>query len=312
MCNQLKAEESDTDLITIYATVCEDIHPNESTSSTRMRATDKACFKALENIGDLSSYRSEYDTHNYNVLIYKLIDTYLEDLTSRTTSQNDTQLCVEVTGFLNKENILLAIEELANQQKDAYPKELQIENNALTLSSPNSLPPKPEIKINDEIAVEKNLDNEAENLANVDDDKFKNNFQTNVFIETTKFFNDTSTNAFQQDIAQILEENKYIKIVTSLSNADYIIKTKVLRAKVDPINKQTNRLQMVIAIELTGTKNDLKLTEHQNRFILFENAENEQSVATSLLRKLLRKATKQILPKIKTPNSNDGSIITPQ
>lgn len=303
----LRAETFDPDIITLYSSVCEAIRPEESTSSTRMRATDKACFKALENIGDLSSYRSQYDDHKYNLLIYKLVDTYLEDLTTRTTSQNELKVCVEITGFLNKNNISSAAAELAETQQEAYPEKLEIEKEALTMPSPNGLPPKPEIKIDEKVAIE-----QAE-IADLPSSvsKAQDNTKTKIFIESTKFFNNTSTNAFQHNIAQVLEERPDIIITTGTNDADYIIKTKVLRAKVDPINKQTNRLQMVIAIELQSTKDDFKLLEHQNRFILFENSEDEQSVASGLLKKLLKKATSQILPKIKNLTYDSGAIITP-
>ncbi|MBE6452712.1 MAG: hypothetical protein E7012_04405 [Alphaproteobacteria bacterium] len=306
------AQDANNELISVYSTVCEDIRENESTSSTRMRATDKACFKALENLGDLSGYKSQYDTHDYNVLIYELIDTYLEDLTTRTISQNDTQICVEITGFLNKNNIQFAITALAEKQQAQYPEKLEIESNALTLPSPNEEMPKPEIKISDKIAIEKTLNGEIEQPEN----EKKNDInlsatKTKIFIESTKFFDGTNTTAFYKDISLILEQNKYLEIATGINDVDYIIKTKVLRAKVDPINKQTNRLQMVIAIELTDVKNETKILEHQNRFILFESSDNEQKVATDLLRKLLKKATKQIMPKIKTMQDKTGAIITP-
>ena len=72
-------------------------------------------------------------------------------------------------------------------------------------------------------------------------------------------------------------------------------------------------MQMVVALELIRTTDSSTLTEHQNRFMLFESTENEQSVAVSLLKKLLRKAAGQILPKIKAkPESYiHSSIITP-
>ena len=192
-----------------------------------------------------------------------------------------------------------------------YPDSLTIEKAALTEPSPTGMPPKPEIKISQDIAVENTLAEEKP-AAPIAAPKVDNG-KTKVFIEKTKFYNNTDTNAFREDIAAPIEENRQLAITNSLSDADYIIKTKVLRAKVDPINKQTNRMQMVVALELIRTTDSSTLTEHQNRFMLFESTENEQSVAVSLLKKLLRKAAGQILPKIKAkPESYiPSSIITP-
>ncbi len=307
-----ETEDQDNGVRAVYATSCEAVRADEAKSSARVRATDKASFKALENLSDLSDYRDKYDAHDYNVLVYTLVDNYLEDLAVRTLEQDNSKICVEVTGYLNQSNIEKAVQDLTAKREAQYPDKLVIEEKNLTEPSPTGLPPKPEIKISEDIAVEKILAEEtppppAPAKAIIDDGR------TKVFIERTKFYNDTSTNAFQADLAAPVEENPRLAVTNSLSDADYIIKTKVLRAKVDPINKQTNRLQMVVALELINTADSSSMTEHQNRFILFESSENEQNVAASLLKKLLRKAARQIMPKIKVREGSRGanSIITP-
>lgn len=294
----------------VYATACEPLRGDEAKSSARTRATDKASFKALENLSDLSDYRSQYDAHDYNVLVYTLVDNYLEDLAARTIEQTDDKICVEVTGYLQQDNIAKAVQELAARQEAQYPDKLSVEEEALTEPSPTALPPKPEPKISKDIAVETLLQEDAP--AETPTTIATNDGRVKVFIERTKFHNGTTTNAFATDLTTGLSENTQLAITNSLSEADYIVRTKVLRAKVDPINKQTSRLQMVVALELINTADSSVLTEHQNRFILFEGTENEQSVAASLLKKLLRKAAQQIAPKIKTQSGAvAGSIITP-
>lgn len=309
----LKAEEfdiADNNIQTIYATLCENIRPEESKSATRARASDMACYKALENISALSNIKEKYDDHDFKVLVYSLIDNYLEDLTVRTTSQDNTQICIELTGYLNKSNIETAIQEIAKEHEEKYPEELMIEKEALTQPSPNNLPPKPDIKISNEIAMEHIFDETLE-----EEVKTKTNTSTgvpNIFIERTNFFNNTSTNAFHADIAQIVNAETTTNITSSLSDADYIIKSRVLRAKVEPLNKKTSRMQMVVAVELEDVKQKTSTKEHQNRFILFEAGENEQSVAANLLKKLLCKATELIVSKLQNEISDSNSMITPQ
>jgi len=295
---------------TIYAALCEQSKNGENRSTTRARASDAACYKALDNLSVLSEYKNKYDPHDYKVLIYSLIDNYLEDLTIRTTSQDENALCIELTGYINKANIALAAEELAQKHEEKYPEQLMLEESALTEPSPNSLPPKPNIKIDEQIAMESIFDDTIPNDSVV---AHKNMQSTNpkLFIERTQFFNNTSTNAFHTDIAQIMNAESQIEIVSSSADADYIIKSRVLRAKVEPINKKTNRLQMVVAVELENMQNNTTIREHQNRFILFDSSENEQNVAASLLKKLLRKATKIVEKKIEKPSSSIGAI-TPQ
>ena len=192
----------------------------------------------------------------------------------------------------------------------------------------NILIPKPEIKISEEIAVDEELITQPEPVlmpeTKEEDSTTKSvpqslqplteaeqNRCTKVFIERTKFFNDTSTNAFFMDISQIIEENPYLCVSMSSQEADYIVKTNVLRAKVDPINKQTNRMQMVISLELTDVENATSIVEHQNRFLLFESTEDEQKVAADLLKKLLIKGSKKIAPRIKAKADISKEVITP-
>lgn len=300
-----KAEDN---IQTLYARVCEPIKEDESKSSARVRATDKACFKAIENISALSVYRDQYDAHDFNVLVYSLVDNHLEDLAARTVSQNNTEVCVEITGYLNILNIEQAIKYIAYKQEDSYPKSLEIEADSIVPPSPNAIPQKPNIKINQEIAVETALEDERKTAQT---SPLKDNDKTKVFIERTEFFDNTTTNAFYADIESLFDDENKNVVTKHLSDANYILKTKVLRAKVDPLNDKTNRLQMVVAIELLNTSDNSSIIEHQNRFILFENGEDEQAVAAPLLKKMLRKAIKQIVPKIKSFVPKKGSVITP-
>lgn len=306
------------DNISVYATACEDIRDGEAKSSVRVRATDKASFKAVENISDLSEYRNSMPGQQFNVLVYNLADNYIEDLAVRTTEQTDEMLCVEVTGYLNRENIakVLAPEEgdtaeSPENESRNYPESLVVETPEAAAQPAvlDNLPPKPQPEIKPEIAAETVITSStAENVQ-----ASEQNGGIKVFISKTKFFNDTETDSFYEDIKAVLEEKPEILIVTDEKQADYVLKPEVLRAKVDPINRQTNRLQMVIAAELFDRNTGISMREHQNRFILFESSEDEQEVAGDLMRKLLRKAGRQVSAKIKprTLSGAETAIITP-
>lgn len=314
------AENFDTDeedgTISLYASSCERIKPGEQKSSVRIRATDKASFKAVERISELSDYRNTFPGHEFNVLVYNIVDNYIEDLAVRTTKQNESELCVEVTGYLSNQNILKAFNENfqkmqrdTSQKAEEYPDRLEVETSPeAVLPVVNQMPPRPKPEIKKEIAAETIL---AERYK--DPEPIAKSDATKVFIEKTKFFNNTSTANFYEDIKNIIGEKKGVTIVDSADKANYLIRSKVLRAKVDPINRKTRRLQLVIAMELAEPGKDNAVVEHQNRFILFESTENEQQVANELMKKLLKKAGQQILPKIKirNPASETDAVITP-
>ncbi len=306
--------------ISVYAKACEPIRPGESRSGARVRATDKAGFKAVENISALSDIRSQTAPHDFNVLVYSLVDNYLEDMSIRTLEQSSEQICVEVTGYLSPINIdkanQIRLEKQERQRKENLSEVVDEDFQALEIESEDlpaavtSLPPKPQPKISDEIAYETAMDEkEAEDAEKTSDNK------TSVFVERTKFYNDTETGGFFDNIRKTLNENPAVKATTTKTGADYVLKTKVLRAKVDPINQKTYRLQMVVQLELIETETGAAITEHQNRFILFESSEDEQKVASGLMRKLLEKGCRRLLPKIKTAQSaeqrRNNAVITP-
>lgn len=350
----LSADSGDENIISLVGTGCEDVRGDDTRSSVRIRATDKASFNAVEKIPELSGYRDSFSSHDFNVLVYNIIDNYIEDQTVRTTSQDDSRLCVEMTGYLNSENILKVLND--NFQKYAepavvsadtppnvrysnedYPDSLQLEGKAAATPPAPILPPPPQPVISDKVAARPAADKTdlfadavpetsfktvpaagqpAEQLpktasnspAPAADPAADEDNIVYIFVDKTRFYNNTATLKFYQDLKQAIEERNGIKVTLDKEQAAYTVKTRVLRAKVDPINQQTSRLQMVIAAELEQPGKE-SVVEHQNRFVLFDDKEDEQTVAANLMRKLLLQATRTVLKKVKLPRSD--AIITP-
>lgn len=337
-------EDVAEDIISIYGTACENIKPEEAKSSVRVRATDKASFKAVENIPELNSYGKNTNAHDFNVIIYNVVDNFVEDLTVRTTEQTAEKICVEVTGYISSENILTALnnnvakkqaledevptqapimaKDIEQEEAAEYPDKLMIEDKtAEKKQAVTDFPPKPNIQINEAIAAENIIAAEANEqaqkqptpqpqintVADVSD-------KAKVHLLPTRFYNGMTTENYLPLIKEIVEEDGDLTVIAQAYDADYIIKSEVLRAKVDPINKQTNRLQMVVALSVENAATKEITTEHQNRFVLFENGEDEQKVANNLMKKLLKKASEQTLRHI-GPNTrkqkSSKSIITP-
>ena len=88
------------DIVKIKGEACEKFVPGQSKSSIRVRVTDKASYKAVSQVENLADVRSRMLEHDFNVIVYNLVDNYVRDLMVRTTSQNDKELCVKVTGAL--------------------------------------------------------------------------------------------------------------------------------------------------------------------------------------------------------------------
>ena len=307
--------EDNANEISIFASVCENILQNESKSSARLRASDKASFKAVSEIPELSDFRQYLDPHKFNIKVYKLIDNYLEDLTINVVNQDTDKVCVEVSAYLLSNMIKEVFDDVSAEMNTDTNLEIEAENVEENVSI--TIPPKPQININDQIAYDDDDEKEVEIIREInyhvpENKKFQNK-KVSIFIDRTQFYNDTSTNGFFAHLEQEILKKGDVVVHAKFDNSNYILKTKVLKAKVDNINTETARLHVVISVELTDTSNSETTTEHQNRFVLFNTSEDAQTKASELVKKLFADGIAKLLPKIKLSDevfSND-KIITP-
>lgn len=329
---------ADTGAIPIKGTACEKFNASEAKSTIRVRVTDKACFFAVNSINEVSSFRDGMNEHDYNVLVYGLVDNAIEDMTAKTTKQTDEELCVEVSGYINLDNILQAV---AEQDKVSASPDLnnqetmtEIVNDVNNSYSELKNIPATVIPPSDDEIIEKhkaplsatenlNLPLEAEKTPQatpLTDEASAQNFDDKrglVYVAPTEFFDKSTSDTHAQILREMFENDNDYLVTDKKDLADYIIKTKVLRAKVDPINSSTNRLQMVVSVEAEFPDEKASAIEHQNRFVLFKSDENEQEVAANLLKKLFAAAGEKIKDKVnqaerrRRPDKALPEIITP-
>lgn len=295
-------ENYSEEIQTLFGQACERVKPQETISSIRMRATDKATFEAVKNLEAVTSLQNQYDDHDLNVLVYKIVDNYVEDLGVQTTEQNAQKICVEITGYVSADNISAALNELKNEQ-----------TNASETEATNIQPLAEETNEEPSVQVAQSLPQVApvadENVQPVEK-KAQEPAKTNVtltpkapsakllYIAPLEFFNNTYSKEYVKILNRIFDNNAYYQITEDENAAGYVIYSKVLRAKVDAINSNTNRMQMVVSVEVKNKMDGSSAIEHQNRFILFNSNEDEQKVAANLMQKLLTKASKLILNKV--------------
>lgn len=280
----------DNEVAAIYGKACEEFKKGEPKSSARVRVIDKASFAAVDNLSMLDAFRKNSEPQDYTLVVYNLVDNAVEDLSVRTLRQNDTDICVEVTGYVSKRNVMQALQE-------AEPREETI---APSASGESTVQPESSAGKTEKAAVaEKRPDGKVR-----------------LWIEPTGFYNNTSSDKFADIIAKQFDA-RHIEIADKKENADFVIVSNVLRAKVDPLNSETNRLQMVVAVELEDAEGNRVSTEHQNRFVLFSAEEDEQEVALRLMKKLFENACERISQKIELPTGSSKNtrpfapIITP-
>ncbi len=284
--NAMDGSILENEVAAIYGKACEKFKSGEPKSSARVRVIDKASYAAVDSLSLLDDFRADADPQDYNIVVYNLVDNAVEDLSVRTLKQDDKDICVEVTGYVSKKNILLALKDSESKEENFAEEEKTEGKQAFS---------KTEKLVEAPTGTAKNPDGKI-----------------SLWVEPTEFYNNTSSDKFAEFIAKEFEGGDII-ISRQKENADYIIQSNVLRAKVDPVNSDTSRLQMIVAVELRDAEGNRISTQHQNRFVLFSAEEDEQEVAFRLMKKLFENACERILQKIKIiePKGNDSRLFEP-
>ena len=332
----LDTSSLDGDVISVYGTDCEKIKAGEARSTVRVRVTDKASYLAVSSLPDLKNAHVELNDHDFNVMVYNLVDNSIEDMAIRTTKQTPDEICVEVTGYISGKNIFAAIDEALNRQKNSSEPEEEINETQQDVEQVEE--PKPvsqeiqssEVDVSQKQALyapetpapetQPEIPQTIEEPAPTQEDDYlaaKAASKGLIFIAPTEFFNNTSSAKYSEILREMFVKSEYFYITDKKELADFVITPKVLRAKVDPINSETNRLQMVISLESYNPATEETDTEHQNRFVLFNSSEDEQEVASKLMKQLFSKAADKIITELeikqRKKNNDAGlpSVITP-
>lgn len=268
MAKPVHAQTAETQALSIYGNACEKVIEGESKASTRVRAADKAVFLGVKKLPELARVKSILNEHDVNVLVYRLVDEYIEDLSSSTVSSDAGKVCVEINGYLPPE----AIEKV---QTEFIKAEKPLKEAA------------PEVVAEVASEVKREVDIKPVNPESL----------ALVYIGPLEYYNGAKSNKYSKMLQEQFAGNQYFYLTEDDEIADYVITPKVLKAKVDNLDAAHKRLQMVVSLEITGLKNET-VNEYQNRFVLFGAEENEQQTAARLLNKLIETAGANVLRKI--------------
>ena len=309
----LKAEELPSQ--EVKAQSCEPIKSDETLSSARVRAIDAASFKAVSGLESLKSYKEELDSHDFNVMVYGIVDNYLEDVVAQTTEQSAEQICVEVKGYVSGQNLIQGInesferqtkqEELTDETADkaadlsqavtqvldqATEKFEEHQKEALAdkeiVYAEPSAEQVPQAEIKETVAPK-------EEQAPLSQEKLTPK-EGLIYVAATEFFDGSSSDYYSAIVKNWFSGQKGFLITEKPETADFILHPKILRAKVDEVDGENNRLQMVTALELVYTDSGKSYTEHQNRFVVYGKEDGEQDVAYKLMKKLLENSCEEL------------------
>ena len=420
MANAATSSES----ISIFSDICEKINQEDTVSKARLKAIDKGVFNAISKLPVLEIAKKNLGEYDFNILVYNLVDNYVENLNTKTTEQTSDKICVNISGYIKGNNIISAVIEAKNKidtraaQQDATQTETVDEfldydsakedeqkiqkileedaaskddNFADNYGFDEETPPLPQTefetdfsektvankvivvedkagnKINEPPSFKKaplpespyqapsyetNSSEESDELpllagnsneegqeiiiqdsdtiliVNNEKEKTEQSFETLkptkavemtpfkkeskafVYIADTSFYDNSSSKKFSETAKKLFLNNDYFLLTDNKDSADYVVTPKILRSKVDSINAETNRMQMVIMMECRDLFDDTITSKHQNRFTLFSTEDNEQEVAKNLINKLIESASEQTISKIEQTERKRKNIKT--
>lgn len=334
------------DMIKVAGTACEIYGNNASKSSIRVRVTDKASYNAVSQIPSLAELKSQMLEHDFNVIVYNLVDNYVQNMSVKTVDQSDDELCVEVTGSIPAADITTVIanyspsnpapeydfakandvieesntpltedkptqaEVMYNGPHDfdkipepsaapiTYQEDTSAGEDAIVYQAPGTEETRqPDITATTEI-LDSKTESLTENTEYTPEITLEEAPKSLIYVAPVEFTNNTHSSKPIDVIKNLFDNEEAYTILEHPDGADYTISSKVLKAKIDQINAQTRRLQMVVSAELKIKDADGSIADHQNRFVLFNSDENEQEVAMNLLRKLLFKSGKKLFARV--------------
>ncbi|MDR1694693.1 MAG: hypothetical protein LBR70_05860 [Lactobacillaceae bacterium] len=362
------AQNADYETISVYADICEKIEPEETISQARVKASDKAVFAAVEKLPVLELPKKEFDQYDFNILVYKLVDNYIENLNVRTIRQDSEKVCVDVEGYIKGSNIISAVvetKEIADRRAERRAEEnlvgkspLQtqkeieniilkeakilpvnqgeiyrineeellselggegIEETAVSVIQEETFSSEPKVIIQDSdtiIIVNDGIDSNVDDASAVNEIPIianpvplENEYKKSlVYITSTKFFDNSTSEEHSSALKNLINGSDYVVVTDNRELAEYIVSPSILRVKIDAINDITNRMQMVVMVEMDDLYDGANTKEHQNRFTLLSVEDDEQKVAEDLMNNLLEKAGSQILSKIELSERKKKNI----
>ncbi len=258
----------ETGSLKIEATACEKALEGESPSSVRIRAVDKAVFLGLKNLDVFAQEKALLSDYDLNAMLYRLVDEYVEDLTSKVTKSEESKVCVNISGFVSENAINLVKQEFTGKKTSQPTNEDTVSLIADEVNATIQLKPK-------------NIEDLA--LVYVKDLEYRNIKKQDSDAQVKK------SEKYARFLKQKIENSPFYYLTDEADLADYVITPTLLKAEVDALDATHKRLQMVIVLEVDGLEDETKSIA-QNRFLLFASQQNEQETADRLMKKLLEAA----------------------
>ena len=254
---------------------CEEIKAEEGKSAARAKVADKAGFAAAEQLNLVQQYRNNFNEHDFNVMVYELVDGVLEGVSIQTISEDEKQICVEINAMVQEKNLREEISKHLKERGEKAPTDIVVE------------------ALEDVIATKEKFENTefASKPMAVEDCPL-------VFVAPTVFYNGANSENHSKLLRHYLADNEKFYLTNEQEIADFIIYPKVKKAMMDESRDGIKRLQMQIQFMLVSSDGEMVAKDEQSRAIICDENKTEQQNAQELLKKMFAKSAKRIAAEI--------------
>lgn len=253
---------------------CEEIK-NSNKSAARTQAADKASFDAITGLDIIKEHKNNFNEHDFNVLIYSLIDSVLEGVAVQTTNENDSRICVEVNAMIQEQKMRTELAAALKERGEKAPTDVVVE------------------VVEDKIAAEQNSEQKS-----FETPKPAIEDRALVFVAPTVFYNGATSDNHSKLLRHYLSNNDNFYITDSEEIADFTIHPRVEKARIDENKAGIKRLQIQTAFTLISSDGEEIIKDEQTRAIICDENKSEQQNAQDLIKKMFAKSAKRIAVEI--------------
>lgn len=272
----LKVLPASAEFKNVEADACDDRQEGFDAKTMEYRAVDKASLTAVKTSGVIQKHNSSLSPAVVDIIAYRLIDEYLQNVKHTITLSEPNRVCVKVTADLEIDDKELSA--LVEEHKKA--------------AEPAHINPDAETKMAEEVAEEVN-NKTAFKPQNLKEKKL-------LYIADMKFWDKTENNHYTDWLKEQFSHSDYYYITDNKDLADFVVTPLLNKAVVDKIDKTNRKMQMVVELrtEAAFYSDFMPIQQEQTHFILFAADKDEQQIADTLIKKLLTSAVNDANNKI--------------
>ena len=257
--------KADSFFLPISSTYCTPKQSDTEDSDVYLKAYDKTAYLAVKSSQYIKEKILNFDDYNASIFIYKVIDSAIKDVITSTTKDNDKEICLNFSAFIDGSKI----DEILNNYNN---KNIEKEDIKKLTKEINEMLPKSIYETKDSIPL--------------------------IYIEDLEYYNKKTTKVYTRDISEELSFEPRILITENRELADYYIIPKLVKSAVDLIDDEKSRYSMSLVIEVHNLENATIIKEEKSRYIIISNNDNIQEIAHKMINKLIKDALNSLKEKI--------------